>query len=395
MAMVESQPDSHDWVPTLRIQPQSWRNRAIESLPLDSIHTSDTDQREQERRWEETTGVPVVESSFTLVVPIHNEEHSLPSFLDAFLLSDIPESVPATIVFITNACTDSSQHIIRSFMEQWSPAEKMTCVYAPTGQEIRAPKARKGAMQLIHFDIPDAGKANALTLASHVSQSIGNRILMTHDANVFPELGAIREMFALTQKHIISAASPAAVITGEFHGVKRSHTAFMRHVPEQDTGSLGQRHNKLVGWFLACDNEFLQQIGGVPLTSSEDYALSLLARLEERPVIIASEVHVWGFVPNNFYDHVATIVRSSRGKRQLLRMFSDRPDALKMIQHDKQWLSPEQSIRSIMHDVLTHPEFLPERIRDLLVITAANMIALGEDVRNPDNHSWPDISSTK
>lgn len=395
MTTLESQPDSHDWTYTSRIQPQSWRSRAIESLPLDSIHTPDACQTAQEKRWKETTGVPAAESSFTLAIPIHNEEHSLPSFLDAVLLSDIPESVPATIVFITNACTDSSQQIIHSFMEQWSSGGEVTYVYPVTGQTIRAPKARKGAMQLVHIDIPDAGKANALTLASYVSQSIGNRILMTHDANVFPEPDAIRTMFGLAWKHIITAVSPAAVITGELHGVKRPHSGFVRHVPEQDTGILRQRQNKLIGWFLGFDNDFLQQIGGVPFTSSEDYALSLLARREGKSVIIAPEVHVWGFVPNNFYDHVATIVRSSRGKRQLLRIFSDCPDALRMIQNDKQWLSPEESARSILHDALTHPEFLPGRIRDLLVITAANIIAFGEDVRDPDNHSWPDISSTK
>lgn len=395
MVTLESQPDFLDWAHAPRIQPQSWRDRTIKRLPLDSIHAADACENEQERRWQETTGLPAAESSFTLAIPIHNEKHSLPSFLDALLLSDIPHSVPATIVFITNACTDSSPQVIHSFMEQWSSVGKMTDIYFPIGQEIRGSKVWKGAMQLVHFDIPNAGKANALTLASDFSRNIGNRILMTHDANVFPEPDAIRTMFAFIQKHIIVTDTPAAVITGDFRGAKRSRAAFQRHIPEQDTGSLYQRDNNFVGWFLGFDNEFFQKIGGVPFTSSEDYALALYARLEERPIIVAPEVHVWGYVPNNFYDHVATIVRSARGKRQLLRIFSDRPDALGMIHEDKQWLSPKQSVRLIMHDVLTRQEFPMGKIRNLLVVIAANSIALVEDVWDPDNHSWPDISSTK
>src|SRR5579864_7032445 len=43
-------------------------------------------QRQQERTWEEETCVAPENASFTLVVPIHNEENSLPSFLGTLML---------------------------------------------------------------------------------------------------------------------------------------------------------------------------------------------------------------------------------------------------------------------------------------------------------------------
>src|SRR5438105_269381 len=57
--------------------------------------------KRQERRWEDEVGIKPEDSYFTLIVPIHNEESSLPSFLKTLMLSDIPSSVNLNIVFIT------------------------------------------------------------------------------------------------------------------------------------------------------------------------------------------------------------------------------------------------------------------------------------------------------
>src|SRR5215469_2099572 len=70
----------------------------------------------QQRRWEEEVGIKPEDSHFTLIVPIYNEEKSLPSFLRTLLLSDIPSSVHANIVFITNVCNDSSSALIDEFL---------------------------------------------------------------------------------------------------------------------------------------------------------------------------------------------------------------------------------------------------------------------------------------
>lgn len=65
--------------------------------------------------WQEITGHNPKESTFTLVLPIHNEAKHLTSVLDALLLSGIPTSARLHLLAITNACSDESPHIAQQY----------------------------------------------------------------------------------------------------------------------------------------------------------------------------------------------------------------------------------------------------------------------------------------
>src|SRR5437588_1746579 len=74
-------------------------------------------REQQEERWEKQTGVKPEDTHFTVIVPIHNEEKFLPSFLGSFLVADLPARVHAHVVFLTNACSDRSGEIIDGFLK--------------------------------------------------------------------------------------------------------------------------------------------------------------------------------------------------------------------------------------------------------------------------------------
>src|SRR3981081_2940211 len=62
----------------LSAMPWSLRHEYLQSYAL----------KLQEKRWTDETGVKPEHSLFTLMVPIHNEENSLPSFLRTLMLAD-------------------------------------------------------------------------------------------------------------------------------------------------------------------------------------------------------------------------------------------------------------------------------------------------------------------
>ena len=70
-----------------------------------------------EAKWERRTGLLPGKSKLTVIVPIQNEQPFLQSSLSALMTSEIPTSVYADILFVTNACTDASPQIIDSFLK--------------------------------------------------------------------------------------------------------------------------------------------------------------------------------------------------------------------------------------------------------------------------------------
>src|SRR5579864_7186635 len=118
--------DSQKHAYFLSMNPAGWKRASLPKLPVstrqvllenaldqESIRGMTWSQRgeflhpfiqgRQERQWEEETHVSPEDSIFTLIVPIHNEEHSLESFLGTLMLSNVPCTVYMQIVFVTNA----------------------------------------------------------------------------------------------------------------------------------------------------------------------------------------------------------------------------------------------------------------------------------------------------
>src|SRR5437763_15054539 len=60
--------------------------------------------KRQEKRWEDAVGIKPQDSHFTLLLPIDNQENSLPSLLSSLLHPDSPGWVDVTIAFLPTAC---------------------------------------------------------------------------------------------------------------------------------------------------------------------------------------------------------------------------------------------------------------------------------------------------
>jgi len=94
------------------------RQGAIDSAELSEFEARKTTRwRERTARWREGKDIEPQDSKFTLIVPIHNEQAMLRDSLSALMASDIPRDVHMHVVFVTNACTDGSVGIVKSFME--------------------------------------------------------------------------------------------------------------------------------------------------------------------------------------------------------------------------------------------------------------------------------------
>ena len=115
--------------------PHGW----IESVLSDSTSvTSPSTVNARAIRWEQITGVKPQNSAFTLIIPIHNEQRFLPSFLEAMKSVNIPPS--ARVVFVTNACSDKSVGIVNSFLDfesQKSTTQYNILILKPPVKQMR------------------------------------------------------------------------------------------------------------------------------------------------------------------------------------------------------------------------------------------------------------------
>jgi hypothetical protein len=72
---------------------KTWRDTAVDASQDSLLNSLNLDPCQlaiqQAKRWELETTLNPSGSKFALIIPIHNEEKSLPSFLSSLMLSDI------------------------------------------------------------------------------------------------------------------------------------------------------------------------------------------------------------------------------------------------------------------------------------------------------------------
>jgi cellulose synthase/poly-beta-1,6-N-acetylglucosamine synthase-like glycosyltransferase len=355
----------------------------------------------QERCWEQETGVKPENTHFTLIVPVHDEENSLPSFLGTFMLSDIPSAVNMQVVFVTNACSDASIPILLNFLSGLGTIEKRDVIgdFADPNIHPSCNVVEKGHMTFIHLDTSTAGKANALGIGNVLAHMAGHIITMSLDANNFVEPDAIRALFAHAHKAFRNKPEPNDIVLFGSIGIDVVKTSRAQKV--LDNYGVAQQHlvegevGRINGWMMAWNNAWMLSIGGPPGVALEDYALGVLARVQNYRFHEPEGVLIWGYVAHDFRDMLETRARHVRGKKQICDYFNYDPTAMSIIESESFYMKRfPLRVKYLLDKVKKNPPSLPRYAVTFLIWEYAIWKGMREYKRNPKNQSWKKIAST-
>lgn len=366
----------------LTTQPRAWLRASLPKLKAQlnmasSDHNADQNLalvlEQQASRWEDQTGEKPADSHFTIVVPIHNEQHALPSFLGTLQLSDIPPQVNMQVVFVTNACRDASAQIIEEFLAQVSATNVSNFTYR-------------------YIDTATPGKANALTHGNELALARGDKIAMCFDADVYLEPDAIRLLYAKAHQ-TIKDDSNTVVVSGVPNQTAQSLSLLREYwrkirPPISPKGRL----SPIYGMSMAWNTGWIEEIGGVPAQANEDYAMSVEARLKGCKVDWAEDSHVWQYRPTNLRDLFEEQARMARCVRQVINRS---PEAKEITEKDGYSFSLAAAFSPYLKNMKERPLFTPFFILRGLLRWAAFMKGTWDYYKDPNNQSWVPIKSTK
>lgn len=355
----------------------------------------------QAERWEREVGIKPDTSAFTLLVPIHNEENSLPSFLHTLMLSDIPASVGIQVVFFTNACTDRSTELIRAFMAQLGEVEcqELADDFGDQGMDRHSAVVCRGRHVYLHIDTATPGKAHALDVGNRIALRSGHLVAMSLDANNFIEPDALRKMFSIAygvfrekperdDVVLFSAVGRESLKDSRVKGLLRKIGRARHHLVEVGEGVVN-------GWMLAWNTTWMNDIGGPPEVALEDYALGVLARVKGFRIAQAAAVYVWGYVNNDFKGLFMTRARYVRGKLQILEHTQREPAILAIIEKEAFYMKRFTfRLKYLCASAATRPLHSGRYIATFLLWEYAIWRGTRDYKRDPKNQSWEKIAST-
>lgn len=351
--------------------------------------------------WEQETGCKPEDSAFALVVPIHDEENSLPSFLHTLMLSDIPAQLPLQVIFVTNACVDRSVEQIRAFMAHLGEVEFQTIQDDFGDQKLdrRYAIVRKNRHVYLHINTSRPGKAHALDIGNRLALQSGQLIAMSVDANNFMEPDALRKMFSYAHRAfqkqpeaqatvLFSAAGKESLRDSRFTGMLKKISGVQRHLVDVGEGVVN-------GWMLAWNTTWMKSIGGPPGVALEDYALGVIARSRGFKIAQATDAFVWGYVNNDFKGLFMTRARYVRGKLQILDYVQREPAIRALIEKEAFYMKRFPSrFQHVCASSAAHPLHAGRYIATFLLWEYAIWLGTRDYKRNPTNQSWEKIAST-
>lgn len=355
----------------------------------------------QEKAWENATGIRPEASAFTLIVPIYNEERSLPSFLHTLLLSDLPAQVPVQVIFATNACTDRSVELVETFMAHLGLVEQheMPDNFGDQNMDPCYTSVRAGGHVYLHINTSTPGKAHVLDIGNRLALQQGHLVAMSVDANNFMEPDALRQMF--THAHQAFRERLEAGDTVLFSAVGKEN---LKDAPlKKLLGKIsGARHHLVEvgegvvnGWMLAWNTQWVSSIGGPPAVALEDYALGVLARVSGFKIAQAPGVNVWGYVNNDLKGLLMTRARYVRGKLQILDYVQYEPAILALIESEAFYMKNRRSrVKHVCSHSFSNPLRAGRYLATFLLWEYAIWQGTRDYKRNPTNQSWEKIAST-
>jgi cellulose synthase/poly-beta-1,6-N-acetylglucosamine synthase-like glycosyltransferase len=358
----------------------------------------------QEKCWEHETGVRPEDSSFSLIVPIHNEENSLSSFLHTLMLSDIPAQVNMQIIFVTNACVDSSVDIVRAFMADLGDVEFQDVVgdFGDQNMDRRCAVVRRGRHVYMHMNTSKPGKANALNIGNMIASQSDHLIAVCMDANNFIEPDALRKLFA----HAYNAFRKKLEVgdTVLCGGLEIQHQGSLKSSPVKNPPSRETAAgNHLVdgeegvvnGWLLAWNTVWMNSIGGCPEVALEDYALGLLARARDFRIEMIDGVNGWGYVNDDFKGLSMTRARYVRGRLQICDYVQHDPSILALMQKEAFYMRKfTLRCKHLLVKSMASPLHAGKYMATFVLWEYALWQGMRDYKRNPKNQSWEKVPST-
>jgi glycosyltransferase involved in cell wall biosynthesis len=347
----------------------------------------------QERRWLELTGVEPANTHFSIIVPVHNEERSLPSFLGALLASEIPSAADIKIIFVVNASSDQSFGIIRNRLAYiHRPAEVILPRSAcdPKKSDM-AYQVCQNRIQFLVVETPTAGKANALNIGNEIAQQQNHEIAINMDANNWVEPDSVALLYSCAKQFIIDKPGSNVVIVNvnEYCQTRSDQTQVSLRCKTQKA--------EVTGWMFAWSIQWIHENNGFPQQAIEDYGTGLLA-LSQKKSIANSEAKIWGYCVANASDENKEVIRFVYGAMQLAQRFENNPIAMQILMEDFPHLRPMRS-RLINYISQKRRERGPASFakgilkwlfNEWLILKARQKLR-----RDPHGQTWDPIRSTK
>ncbi|QBD83247.1 glycosyltransferase family 2 protein [Ktedonosporobacter rubrisoli] len=379
-------------VESLKHMPWSERYSYLHSIAL----------RNQANRWENTTGIAPADSGFSLIIPVHNEEHSLPSFLSTLLLADLPSAAHINIIFIANACNDASGQILDNFLFGLGKIE-MRLLQDNFHDQLLNPSYKAVSLDnvtFMHLDTQTPGKGHALRTGNSLARSSGHSIAMCIDANDYIEPDAIRLMFgaAIHTFRNPLAVGDAVILSGMGYSERR--VSWLKRAIDMIESKRQHLVNDTSGYILGClmawNTEWLHSIGNPLGIALEDYAMGVLARAHGYRIGQVKEAIIWSYGVNTFTDLLETRSRYVRGMLQLLYAANYAPSTQKIVEQDSFFM---RNLRARLHHLLQcsrmHPLNFPKYLATFFLWEYALVRGKRDFRRNPTNPTWKKIASTR
>lgn len=346
------------------------------------------------RRWRDLTEIDVEATHFSVVVPVHNEERSLPSMLGALLASELPSSADIQFIFVVNASNDKSVVQIKN---------RLALICSPTETHLPASdydsRMKESAFQVccgrIRFlviETPTAGKANALNLGNEIALRQDHNIAINIDANNWVEPDSIALIYQCAKQAGIDSPNNKVVL------VNALEYCPTRNEQAQVAVKGKTQKAEISGSMFAWSTRWIQQNGGFPQLAIEDYGTGLLA-LSQRKRIIESSANIWAFSPADDADEKKQLIRFVYGALQLKRLFRDDQRVTNILMDDFPHLRPWR--KRLDYYVLSR---VRERKPLLKILRGFYTWLANENCifearrllrRNPSGQTWQPIRSTK
>lgn len=289
----------------------------------------------QQKQWRMLTGVEPMDTHFSIIVPVHNEERSLPSFLGALLASELPSTADIQIIFVVNASTDQSCVLIKNRLAYIQPPTETNLPHSIYDLERSntAYQVCQNKMRFLVVETPTPGKANALNLGNEIAWEQNHAIAINVDANNWVEPDAIPLLYNRAKQTILDVPESNVVI------VNASEYCPTRNTQAQVSVKYKTKKAEVTGCMFAWSTQWIHEGNGFLQQVIEDYGTGLLA-LSQGKKIVDSDANIWVYAAANFSDENRELIRFIYGAMQLARRFEKDPIAMQILLEDFHHLRP-------------------------------------------------------
>jgi len=384
--------------------PEEWVEYNLPRIrDINSPSISPETEQRQEERWAETTGEHPSDSHFSIIIPIRNEAEFLSSALGSIMMSDIPAKSRVNIFLITNNCTDEgmTKYEINKFLCRINdePAQQ----YRLEG-DFKDPNVKMGASKATlpnsnisfhHIDTDTPGKANALTIGNTLARNLGDRVVIGLDANTFPDIEAIPQLYGTARKKIAdrkTSDTKTSIVSGNFTDVYNGKRINGLSPRELLPSYFPQTEPIVVtGAAMAWDSDFMHSIGGIPETKMEDFSMGVIAE-HMGGEVIRSDATTWRISPRTLDDRIDQLTRYRVGALQLITLF---PDVKDLVESRMFFMKSWKEMLEILQKHISDNSLESHKS---VVIDAWQEIIMRSDMEfsnNPTDHHWEGIKGTK